>query len=112
MMAPGAPGGAQETTGSRIRQRLAKSLMADNEHPGFAFPYRGMHSPMWWQMMTLIKYHRSWQEQRTWKYNSYATGEPFLSLLDRINKDDVFKLNLILNGGWTKDTIPFLPKLV
>ena len=55
MMAPGAPGGAQETTGSRIIQRLAKSLIADNENPGFAFPYRGMHTPMWYQMQTLIK---------------------------------------------------------
>ena len=27
-------------------------------------------------------------------------------------KDDVFKLNLILNGGWTKDTMPILPELV
>ncbi len=111
-MAPGAPGGAQETTGSRIIQRLAKSLIADNECPGFAFPDRGMHSPMWWQMMTLVKYHWSWQHPRTWKYNSYAPGEPFLSLLDRIMKADVFKLNLILNGGWTKDTMPILSELV
>ena len=112
MTAPGAPGGAQETSGSRIVQRLAKSLIADNEHPGFAFPYRGMHTTMWYQMQTLIKYHKSWGESRTWKYNTFAPGQPYLSLLDRIEKDDVFKLNLILNGGWTKDTMPFLPRLV
>ncbi len=27
-------------------------------------------------------------------------------------KDDVFRLNLILTGGWTKDTMPILPELV
>ncbi len=59
LLASGAPGGAQETTGSRIIRRLAKGLIADNECPGFAFPYRGMHRPMWWQMMTLVKYHWS-----------------------------------------------------
>ncbi len=51
-------------------------------------------------------------ESRTWKYNIFAPGQPYLSLLDRIEKDDVFKLNLILNGGWTKDTMLFLPRLV
>ncbi len=112
LLAPGVPGGAQETSGSRIIQRLAKSLIADNECPGFAFPYRGMHTPMWKQMTTLIKYHVSWQSPRTWVYNSWFPGEPFESLLDRIMKDEVFRPNLILSGGWTKDTMPILPELV
>ena len=32
--------------------------------------------------------------------------------MDRIMKDDVFRLNLILNGGWTKDTFLILIELV
>jgi hypothetical protein len=67
---------------------------------------------MWKQMATLIKYPVSWQQARTWIYNSWNPGEPFESLLDRIMKDEVFRLNLILSGGWTKDTMPILPELV
>ncbi len=32
--------------------------------------------------------------------------------MDRINNDDVFRLNLILNGGWTKDTFHILEGLI
>ncbi len=32
--------------------------------------------------------------------------------MDRINNDDVFRLNLILNGGWTKDTFHILEELI
>ena len=109
---PSVPGGTQKTSGSRVIQRLAKSLIADNDCPGFAFPYRGMRSLMWRQMMTLVKYHKSWQEERTWVYNSRDPGQPFTSLMDRIMHDDVFRLNLILNGGWTKDTMHILVELV
>ncbi len=109
---PSVPGGTQKASGSRIIQRLAKSLITDNNCPGFAFPYRGMRSLMWRQMMTLVKYHKSWQEERTWVYNSRDPGQPFTSLMDRIMHDDVFCLNLILNGGWTKDTMHILVELV
>jgi hypothetical protein len=33
-------------------------------------------------------------------------------LIDRIDNDDVFRLNLILNGGWTKDTFHILEELI
>ncbi len=39
-------------------------------------------------------------------------GIAYTSLFDRIEKDDVFRLNIILNGGWTPDTLLFLPRLV
>ena len=32
--------------------------------------------------------------------------------MDRIMHDDVFRLNLILNGGWTKDTFHILEELI
>ncbi len=32
--------------------------------------------------------------------------------MDRIMNDDVFRLNLILNGGWTKDTFHILEELI
>ena len=35
-----------------------------------------------------------------------------MSLMDRIMHDDVFRLNLILNGGWTKDTFHILDELI
>ena len=63
-------------------------------------------------MNTLLKYDQSWQEPMTWKYNAANPGEPFTSLLDRIQKDDLFKLNIILSGGWTDDTLIFLPRLI
>ena len=43
----GVPGGTQRMSGSRIIQRLAKTLITDNDCPGFAFLHRGMHSLMW-----------------------------------------------------------------
>ena len=92
--------------------RLAKSLIADNEHPGFSFPYRGCHTAMWRQMQALIKYDNSWREKRTWKNNTVNPGKPYKSLLDRVEKYDVLKLNIILTGGWTADTLLFLPRLV
>ena len=112
MYTQGAPDGAQDTAGSRMIARLAKSFIADNEHPGFSFPYRGCHTAMWRQMQTLIKYDNSWREKRTWKYNTVNPGMAYTSLFDRIEKDDVFRLNIILNGGWTPDTLLFLPRLV
>ena len=112
MYTQGAPDGAQDTAGSRMIARLAKSIIADNEHPGFSFPYRGCHAALWRQMQTLIEYDNSRREKRIWKYDTVNPGMAYTSLFDRIEKDDVFKLNLILNGGWTKDTMPFLPKLV
>ncbi len=63
-------------------------------------------------MTRLLKYHYSWQEKRTWCYNSRSPGQPLISLIDRINNDDVFRLNLILNGGWTKDTFHILEELI
>ncbi len=112
MYTQGAPDGAQDTAGSRMIARLAKSFSADNEHPGFSFPYRGCHTAMWRQMQTLIKYDNSWREKRTWKYNTVNPGIAYTSLFDRIEKDDVFRLNIILDGGWTPDTLLFLPRLV
>ncbi len=67
---------------------------------------------MWRQMTRLLKYHYSWGQKRTWCYNSRSPGQPFTSLMDRINNDDVFRLNLILNGGWTKDTFHILEELI
>jgi hypothetical protein len=32
--------------------------------------------------------------------------------MDRIMHDDVFRLNMILNGGWTKDTFHILEELI
>ena len=109
---PSVSDGTQASYGSRIIQRLAKSLITDNNHPGCAFPYRGMHSLMWRQMTRLLKYHYSWRHKRTWCYNSRDPGAPFESLMDRIMHDDVFRLNLILNGGWTKDTFHILEELI
>ena len=63
-------------------------------------------------MQTLIKYDNSWREKRTWKYNTVNPGKPYKSLLDRVEKDDVSKPNIILTGGWTADTLLFLPRLV
>ena len=55
----GAPDGVQTTTGSRMIEKLAKSLIVDRENPGFGFPYRGCHTEMWRQMQTLLEYERS-----------------------------------------------------
>ncbi len=105
--------GTQATSGSsRIIQRLAKCRITDNDDPGFAFPYRGMRSPLWKQMQTLLKIGKSWTEERTWFYNSETPGQAYTSLLDRIKKDHVFRLNLILHGGWTKDTFYILIELI
>jgi hypothetical protein len=48
---------------------------------------------------------------RTWKCNSLNPGEPFLSLLDRIMKDYVFKLDLI-RTVFGQRHMPILPELV
>jgi hypothetical protein len=98
----------EQAYGSAAIHRLAKSLIVDNEKPGCAYTYRGGHSLLWRQMRRLLKLHHSWQEERTWCYNSRDPGQPFKSLIDRIDNDDVFRLNLILNGGWTKDTFHIL----
>ena len=93
---------------TRIIQRLAKALITDRNHPGFAFPYRGMHSSTWEQTKSLLKHDEAWQHPRTWKYNSECPGKPFTSLLDRIRKDHVYRLNLIVHGGWTEETFRIL----
>ena len=105
--------GTQTMSGSsRIIQRLAKALITDDNYPGFAFPYRGMHGLTWKHMQTLLKHGRSWSEERTWMYNSECPGQAFTSLLDRIKKDHVYRLNLILHGGWTESTFHVLVELI
>ena len=97
---------------TRIIQRLAKSLITDRNHPGFSFPYRGVHSPTWHQTEILLKHDKAWREERTWKYNSESPGEAFASLMDRIRKDPVYRLNLIMQGGWTEETYHILVELI
>ena len=63
-------------------------------------------------MKTLPKYDKSWQEERPWKYNSADPGKPYTSLMDRVKEDDLFKLNILLSGGWTDDALIFLPRLI
>jgi hypothetical protein len=93
-------------------QRLAKSMISDNSRPGFAFPCRGVHSLRWKQIQALVKLDTSWKQERTWKYNSVNPGKAFVSLMDRIRKDPVFRMNLTMQGGWTEETYHILIKLV
>jgi len=90
---------------TRIIQRLAKSMITDRSHPGFSFPYRGVHSPTWHQTQILLKHDRAWREERTRKYNSVNPGEAFTSLMDRIRKDQVYRHNLIVQGDGQRKRI-------
>jgi hypothetical protein len=97
---------------TRIIQRLAKSMITDRSRPGFSFPYRGVHSSGWHQTKILLKYDTSWREERTWKYNSVNPGQAFTSLMDRIRKDPVFRMNLTMQGGWSEETYHILIGLI
>ncbi len=87
-------------------------MITDRSHPGFSFPYRGVHSPTWYQTQILLKHDRAWKEPRTWKYNSVNPGEAFTSLMDRIRKDPVYRHNLIVQGGWTEETYHIFVELI